>query len=107
MNELSENKEIIKLEKKLRSEPGGKDYIDELRASGIGELEFKLKELAKHKQAIITTRDNDDELKSAKSHAKVLAAPYGEQLKGNDLRSRFIGLLLQEIEGVSNDYLGE
>jgi hypothetical protein len=99
MDKLSEKKEIIALEKKLKNN-GQEHFVEELRNMSLGELEFKLKDLAKHNQAIITTKKQDDELLEAKAHVKSLSAPYNEQVAANKLKSRFIGLLIQEIEGL-------
>lgn len=106
MSSLSENKEIVKLEKKLRNQTGGFDYVDDLRRLSKYDLESKLKDLAKHKQAIITTKRKDEKLIEAKKEVSNLNAPYNEQTKGNDEKSRFIGLLIQEIEGES-EAMGE
>lgn len=99
MDELSKNKEIIKLEKKLRGETGGKDYIEKLRAMSPFELGDELKGLAKYKQAIISTKAKDVDLKAARKKANGLAYPYTQQIKGNSEKARFIGLLIQEHEG--------
>lgn len=99
MDELQRNKEIIKLEKKLRNETGGKDYVEELRQASPHELGEKLKDLAKYRQAIITTRSKDVDLKAARKKVNGLNYPYTQQLKGNTDKARFIGLLLQEQEG--------
>lgn len=99
--------EQLKLEKKLFKEPGGKDRVKELRAmcdrADIVSLDYQLKELAKHRQAILSQRKSDEHLKAAKNHVSNLNAPYQDQLKGNDTKSRYIGLLLQEI----NDFEDE
>lgn len=95
--------ELIKLEKKLRKSTGGDLFVKEARQldgdQDIKGLEFKLKELAKHRQAIISTRQDDEELKKAKKVVTVLNRPYNEQLNAGSDKSRFIGLLLQEREG--------
>jgi hypothetical protein len=96
MNELSQQKEIVKLEKQLNDET----LASELRGLTKKELEFKLLELAKHAQEIVTTRNSDEELTDAKNVVKELSAPYNDQLKGNKLMSRFIHLLVKEKEEV-------
>ena len=99
MDELLENKEIISLEKKLRGETGGSDYVDELRSLDRFALEEKLKDLAKYRQAIFSTRKKDAELKAAKKKVSGLNSPYNTDLNANAAKSRFIGLLIQEMEG--------
>lgn len=92
--------EQLKLEKKLSKEPG--DFVKDLRAmqerNDVVGLEFKLKELAKHNQAILSQKASDEELNQAKRRVKVLSAPYNEQVRGNTAKSRYIGLLLQELD---------
>lgn len=99
--------EQLKLEKKLYKEPGGEDRVRKLRAmcdSGqVAHLEFQLKELAKHRQAILSQKASDEALNEAKKEVSVLAAPYNEQVRGNTAKSRYIGLLLQEINHFEGD----
>ncbi len=96
MSELSQQKEIVKLEKQLNDET----LASELRGLTKKELEFKLLELAKHAQEIVTTRNDDEALTCAKNVVKDLNAPYNDQLKGNKLMARFIHLLVKEKEEV-------
>lgn len=98
-DELGRDKEIIALEKKLRNETGGQDYVENLRSLDRTGLEEKLKDLAKYRQAILSTRKKDVELKKAKKKVSGLNLPYTQDLSANDKKSRFIGLLLQEMEG--------
>ena len=95
MSELTLEKETTKLEKFLKKE-GRQDFIDEMRAADAGQLEARLLGLAKHAQEITNTRDNDEELRKAKEHAKNLGAPYREQKKMNDKLARFVALMMQE-----------
>lgn len=99
MNELEKKKEIVALEKKLRSQTGGKDYVDSLRSLGLFELGLKLQDMAKYRQAVISTRESDHELKRAKNIVSGLNLPYTQDLTANAEKSRFLGLLMQEIEG--------
>lgn len=88
-----EKKEIVVLEKKL-----GDGLVNELRAMGPKELEVKLLQLSHHREEIVTTQNNDDELNDAKNLVKELAAPYREQLSQNKLKCRIIHLILKEKE---------
>lgn len=99
MDELQKNKEVISLEKKLRNETGGKEYVEKLREMTPFDLEEELKGLAKYRQAILTTKAKDIDLKTARKKVNGLTYPYTQQLKGNGEKARFIGLLLQEQEG--------
>lgn len=98
-DELGREKELVVLEKKLRGQTGGKDYVDDLRKLDRYELENKLKDLAKYRQAIISTRGKDEELAKAVRRVNGLRLPYTQDLTGNAEKSRFLGLLLQEMEG--------
>ena len=98
-DELRKDKEVITLEKKLRSHPGGTDYVEDLRSLDIVGLEEKLKDMAKYRQAIISTRGKDEELARARKKVNGLNLPYTQDLAANAEKSRFIGLLMQEIEG--------
>lgn len=90
-NELSQKKEITKLEEKL-----GEGVAADFRSMPIKELEFKLLELSKHMQEIITTQNGDEALQDAKDLVKELSAPYREQTAGNKLKQRFIHLLIKD-----------
>ena len=94
MDKLLEEKELIKLEKKL-----GGDLASDFRSLTTSELEFKLLQFAKYKEQIVSTRNADIDLQRAKDEVKELSAPYKEQLKDNELKSRFIALLLNELKG--------
>ena len=73
--------EITKLEKKLSD-----GEASELRGLPVSE----------HREAIVTTRNNDEQLKDTKELLKELNAPYREQLSANKVKARFIALLLEE-----------
>lgn len=100
MDNIKLKEEQLKIEKKLIKN-GQKELAVELREmTDRGEkdkLEYKLKELSKHNQAIISQAISDEELQNAKQIAKDLNKPYSEQLAGNKQKARLIGLLLQEL----------
>lgn len=83
--------EITSLERKLEE-----SFASEKRGMTVSQLEFELLQLSKHKEDIVTSRNEDDELQRIKELVKELAAPYRESLKANTLKSRFIALLLKE-----------
>lgn len=91
MDKLKENKEIVKLEKAI-----GDSSTSHFRGLTKSELEFKLLELAKHREELVTTEKEDEELQRAKDLIKELKAPYAEQNKHNKLKCRFIHLLIKE-----------
>ncbi len=107
MDSVKLKEEQLKLSRDLYMK-GQKDFAEELRVkadkSDTQGLEFTLKELAKHNQAIISTKNSDEKLKKAKDVVSSLGAPYREQLSQNKLKSRYIGLLLQELNGFEDQY---
>lgn len=94
--------ERIDLEKKLRRK-GQKEFTTEMikafEENDIQGLEFKLKSISEHKQAVISQQSSDDDLAKAKRVVSNLVAPYNDQKKACDEKSRFVGLLIQEING--------
>lgn len=97
MSKLSAEKEIVKLEKKLRKIQN-EEIISELRASDVQKLNQHILTLAKQQQDIVTAKANDEELELLLDRKKELEAPYNESLKINKLKARFISLLLKEKE---------
>ena len=95
MGELQDEREVIKLERDLRRE-GREDFIEQMRNAGVELLDSKLLGLAKHREAINDTQQNDEELRTAKAVASNLGAPYREQLTMNKKLTRFITLLRKE-----------
>ncbi len=95
--------EMAKLKKKLSEGPNGKNLINDLQAmsdkNDVSGLEFKVKELAKHAQAIQSQKLSDEELQVAGQVKKELEAPYREQVSQVKRESRLIGLILQELNG--------
>ena len=87
--------EITRIERKLANDHG-ENYTSELRGLSKQDLEYKLLQLANHREEITTTKNNDQELQFIKEKVKELNAPYSEQLRENNRKSRFIHLLLKE-----------
>jgi hypothetical protein len=92
-------KEITIIENKLKKIED-ESYANELRSLSTEDLNFKLLQMAKHREEIITTRNEDAEYQAAKELVKEMSAPYNEQTRINKLKSRFIALLLKEERGV-------
>lgn len=93
-NELSAEKEIVKLEKQL-----GSDYANELRALNAEQLEVKLSQLAKHNQEIDKAKKDDVELQDARERVRDMSAPYNESKKMNKLRTRLLYLIMTDERG--------
>ena len=92
MDKLLEKSEVVVLEKKI-DDP---TFASEVRGMDKAALEYKLLQLAKHKEEIELVRKEDEELESAKEKVKELSAPYREQSKFNKLKSKFIYLILSD-----------
>lgn len=101
MDSIKLKEEQLKLEKKLAKDGVNGDLVADLRTladmNDREGLEYKMKELAKHRQAVISTKKSDEKLQEIAAQKRELEAPYREQLSQNDLKARFIGLLLQEL----------
>lgn len=97
MSSLSEEKELIKLERKF-----GADFTRELRQMDKKQLDAKLLELAKYRTSIIDTMAKDRDLELAQARAASLKKPYTDDLKANLEKQRFITLVMKD-EGMLED----
>lgn len=95
MSDLLDEKEIIKLERYLKRE-GREDFVTEMMGASPVQLDSKMLALAKHREEIDSTRNEDGDLKKAKNEAKMLGAPYRDQAKMNKKLTRFVALLMAE-----------
>lgn len=99
---LDEEKELSKLTKKL-----GFDYVEDLKANPKGDLDYKLLELAKYRQSIIYTKNNDKELSEAKAKKDMLEKPYKEDLRHNLDRQRLVTLIMKEKGFLEDKFLSK
>lgn len=88
-------KKLSKLEKEFINN-GEDNYILELRRAEFSELENKLKDLSKHREAIEETMDRDEALREAKEKVKELRAPYSDQKRWNSKRAKLVYLIMCE-----------
>lgn len=95
MDELTLEKEKTKLEKYLKKQ-GRQDFIEQIDAADVTQLDAKLLGLAKHAQEIANTKANDVALEDVKNEKKTLEQPYREQLQMNKKLSRYVALAMQE-----------
>lgn len=95
MNELLDEKEVIKLERYLKRE-GREDFVTEMMGASPSELDAKMLKLAKEAEEIQDAQNNDEELREAKKEASNLGAPYRERKKMNKKLTRFVALMMQE-----------
>lgn len=94
-DELSAEKEIIKMERKLRKN-GQQQFIDDIRGMGESQLNDQILILAKHKQEIITAQKKDPDLRDAKDKVASLNYPYNKNKRANDEKARFVALILKD-----------
>lgn len=90
-------KEVTKLEKYLIRQRDSQ-FVKDLRALTKDQLKKKMQEQAIYRQETVTAKQEDEELKTLKEKVKDLQAPYNDALKMNDKISRFVSLLLKDLE---------
>ena len=90
-------KEVTKLEKYLIRQKDSQ-FVKDLRALTKDQLKKKMQDQAIYRQETVTAKMEDEELKSLKEKVKDLQAPYNDSLKMNDKISRFVSLLLKDLE---------
>jgi NAD-dependent DNA ligase len=88
---MSDNKEIVKLEKKL-----GGEFFSLLRGSTDAELKSKLQSHAVDYHTLHQAMVTDSELNELQEKIKEVKAPYENAVKINMLRQRAIFLVMQE-----------
>lgn len=94
-DELSAEKEIVKMERKLKKNGQGQ-FIDDIRAMSEAQLNDQMLILAKHKQDIITAQKKDPDLREARDTVSSLNYPYNNSKRKNDEKSRFVALILKD-----------
>lgn len=95
MSDLDLETELTKLERFLKKEDR-LDFVNEVRSLDLTKLDAKLLGLSKHREEIVTGRDQDNDLRNAKAHARDLGATYRKQLKVNEKMARFIALHMKD-----------
>lgn len=97
-----DEKELVKLERKF-----GADFCLEVRKMDKKAIDNKLLELAKYRQALINTRDNDPALREAKQKANNLAYPYTRDLTANLEKQRLVTLIMIDEGLLEDEYLSK
>ena len=100
--DIFDEKELVKLERKY-----GADFCLEIRKLEKEGYDKKLLELTKYRQSIINTRDNDPDLRQAKSKAANLVYPYNRDLKANLEKQRLIALIMIDEGLLEEEYLAK
>jgi len=95
MDKLSEEKEIIKIEKKLLKNFED-SFVTEIRGMTPTQLEERIVAFTKAAQENITAKKEDEALEQARKVVNSLNAPYSEFQRKNSEKMRFISLVLQE-----------
>ena len=93
--ELTQEKEITKLEKSLKNK-NQFDFVLEMRELNVDQLDKKMLDLAKYKEELQNTKNSDEKLIEAKAIAKELERPYREDKKMNEVKRRFVSLIMKE-----------
>lgn len=83
-----------KLEKKLQDKQP--TFLEEIAGLGAQQLEARLLGLAKGRQEILASQEQDEDLQQAKDAVKELAAPYRDSLSLTDLKMRYVAELIKE-----------
>jgi hypothetical protein len=83
-----------KLEKKLQDKQP--TFLEEVAGLSGKQLEDRLLGLAKGRQEILASQEQDETLQQAKDTVKELAAPYRESLSLTDLKMRYVAELIKE-----------
>lgn len=91
MDNLSLETELTGLEKKL-IKAGRKDFVEEIHLSDFSQRQSRTEGLEKHRQALVTTKANDEELKAAQRKARELNKVYTDQMNMNASLARYIYL---------------
>jgi hypothetical protein len=95
-DELSQDKEMTKLEKYLRRN-GSPNLIVDLRKLTADELRKRIQDQAIYKQDTITLKQNDEVLNGLKDQVREQTRTYNDNIRMNDKISRFISLLLKDL----------
>ena len=83
-----------KLEKKLQDKQP--TFLEEIAGLNAQQLEGRLLGLAKGRQDILASQEQDEDLKAAKEAVKELQAPYRDSLSLTDLKMRYLAELIKE-----------
>lgn len=98
MENLTLETELTKLQKSLEK-LGRQDFVELVDNAAPQELDSKILSLAKHREEIQSTKQNDPQLKEISDQKRELAAPYQEQLKANKVMARYAALVLKQKVG--------
>lgn len=93
--ELTDKEE--KLVKKIKKD--FPEFFDGAQGLTTGEIEQKLKTHAKHREEIISSRENNVKLNAAKKEVRDLDAPFRDGLKAVNLRTKYLYLLMRQKGG--------
>lgn len=95
MENLTLETELTKLQKSLEK-MGRQDFMEQVDNADAATLDSKILSLAKHREDIQTTKQNDPQLKEISDQKRELNAPYAEQLKANKVMARYAALVLSQ-----------
>ena len=75
------------------------EFVAEVNALSVAELDARLAGLSKANEENADARDNDEDLQEARESARQCAAPYNDLKKVIKLKSRYIIKLIKEKGG--------
>jgi trehalose/maltose hydrolase-like predicted phosphorylase len=75
------------------------DWVSTVQSLSVEELDKMILRYAKYREEIKEAREKDEELNRAKEIVKELGAPYRENLKINEQKTKYLIMLLGEKGG--------
>jgi hypothetical protein len=76
-----------------------RDWVSTVQGLSVEELDKMILRYAKYREEIKEAREKDEELNRAKEIVKELSAPYRENLKINEQKTKYLIMLLGEKGG--------
>jgi hypothetical protein len=75
------------------------DWANSVQGLSVSELDSMILRYAKYREEIKDFRESDEQLQKAKEMVKELSAPHRENLKGNEIKTKYLISLLGEKGG--------
>lgn len=75
------------------------EFVEEVQGLSVDQMETRLSNLAKNAEDVSDAKQNDEELKDARSKVSNLDAPYRDAKKAIRMKSRYIIKLIREKGG--------
>lgn len=75
------------------------DWAGTVQGLSVAELDSMILRYAKYREEIKDFREKDEQLQKAKEMVKELSAPHRDNLKGNEMKTKYLITLLGEKGG--------